>query len=97
MNDMTTATIQFDYFQGNYASFEADFNRFSTLSTPLTFMTDDLLRFMQSHHLNYFRLNAKNASDGRDHYFIFDLLATNPQKTVFTYSYQGHQYQPPSL
>ncbi|SEP62232.1 hypothetical protein SAMN04488558_101216 [Ignavigranum ruoffiae] len=96
MTDLKMATIQFDYFQGNYAQFEADFNRFSTLTTPLTFMTDDLLRFMHSHQLTYFRLNAKNASDGRDHYFLFDLLAINPQKTVFTYSYLGHDDHPPT-
>ena len=53
--------LQIDYFSESYSHFEEDFQRYSNMSVPLTFLTDDILRTMALCHTNYFRLNQENA------------------------------------
>ena len=67
--------LQIDYFSDSYIRFEEDFQHFSKLNTPLTFLIDDILRTMAINQVNYFRLNKENAKDGRDHYFLFDVIS----------------------
>lgn len=64
-------SIQFGYFSRNFQKFEEDFYEYANVNIPLTFLTDDILKLMVSTHINYFRLNAANAKDSKDHYFIF--------------------------
>lgn len=77
-----------DYFSDSYRQFELDFYRFSTLDTPLTFLTDDILLTMAKSDKNYFKLNKENAKDSRDHYFIFDVEVVDETKMTKKYSYQ---------
>lgn len=78
-----------DYFSDNYRKFETDFYRFSALDTPLTFLTDDIMLAMAKSMKSYFRLNKENARDGRDHYFMFEVLMVGKTRS---YKYLGHQY-----
>ena len=55
--------LQIDYFSESYSHFEEDFQRYSNMSVPLTFLTDDILRTMALCHTNYFRLNQENAKE----------------------------------
>lgn len=91
MNSLKKSSIQFDYFSDNYQKFENDFYRHSALNIPLTFLTDDLIHLMESTGNHYFRLNASNAKDHRDHLFLFKCLphADNPE--VKKYVYIGSQ------
>ena len=59
--------LQIDYFSDSYIKFEEDFQKYSAMNTPLTFLIDDILRTMAMNQTNYFRLNKENAKDGRDH------------------------------
>lgn len=68
--------LQIDYFSDSYIKFEEDFQKYSAMNTPLTFLIDDILRTMAMNQTNYFRLNKKNAKDGRDHYFYFEVSRT---------------------
>ena len=63
--------LQIDYFSESYSHFEEDFQRYSNMSVPLTFLIDDILRTMALCRTNYFKLNQENAKDGRNHYFVF--------------------------
>ena len=80
--------LQIDYFSESYSHFEEGFQRYSNMSVPLTFLTDDILRTMALCHTNYFRLNQENAKDNRDHYFIFKVETINESKLTRMYSYQ---------
>lgn len=82
--------IQFDYFSANFHQFEEDFYEFSTLDTPLTFITDDILLSMASAQKNYFKLNEKNAVDSQDHYYIFKIRTSNESKQIRVYEYVKH-------
>ena len=63
-----------DYFSEDYIRFEEDFQKYSAMDIPLTFLVDDILRTMAMNQKNYFKLNKENAKDGRDHYFYFKIV-----------------------
>lgn len=76
--------LQIDYFSDSYIKFEEDFQKYSAMNTPLTFLIDDILRTMAMNQTNYFRLNKENAKDGRDHYFYF-LIRSSEEIRWFEY------------
>ena len=79
--------FQMDYFSDNYIRFEEDFQKYSAMDIPLTFLVDDILRTMAMNQKNYFKLNKENAKDGRDHYFYFTIqLSENNIVRYFEYS-----------
>lgn len=92
MNKLEKNRVQFDYFSSNYQKFEEDFYAFANLNIPLTFLTDDILKMMFSTGRNYFRLNASNAKDKRDHFFLFKKHGYEDNKEVLRYEYVGHHY-----
>ena len=92
MNKLEKNSVQFDYFSSNYQKFEEDFYEFANLNIPLTFLTDDILKMMFSTGRNYFRLNASNAKDKRDHFFLFKEHGYEDNKGVLRYEYVGHHY-----
>ena len=63
--------LQMDYFSEDYIRFEEDFQKYSAMDVPLTFLIDDILRTMAMNQKNFFKLNKENAKDRRDHYFYF--------------------------
>ena len=65
--------LQMDYFSDDYIRFEEDFQKYSTMNVPLTFLIDDILRTMAINQKNYFVLNKENAKDGRDHCYYFEI------------------------
>jgi hypothetical protein len=65
--------LQMDYFSEDYIRFEEDFQKYSSMDVPLTFLIDDILRTMAMNQKNYFKLNKENAKDGREHYFYFEV------------------------
>lgn len=91
MNNIEKNNVQFDYFSSNYQKFEEDFYRFSDINIPLTFLTDDILRLMVKTKKNYFRLNAINSRDKKDHYFIFKEHTHLDNTEVLRYEYIGHK------
>lgn len=92
MEELEKNSLQFDYFSNNYKRFEEDFYRFSDISVPLTFLTDDILHHMDSTHREYFRLNGKNSKDGKDHYFIFKRVPNKENKSITQFKYLGHSF-----
>lgn len=92
MNKLEKNSVQFDYFSSNYQKFEDDFYRFSNVNIPLTFLTDNILKLMVRTKRNYFRLNALNSIDKKDHYFIFREHYHNDNNQVLRYEYIGHRY-----
>ena len=90
------AEIQFDYFSDNFKAFEEDFYTYSRLEVPLTFLIDDILWTMAAGQTSYFKLNAQNALDQRDHYFIFQVRSQEEAKMVRTYQYLGHTLNHPT-
>lgn len=66
--------LQMDYFSDNYIRFEEDFQKYSAMNVPLTFLIDDILRTMAMNQKNYFVLNKENAKDGREHSFYFRVV-----------------------
>lgn len=90
MNDLEKSCIQFDYFSSNYKRFEEDFYKFAIINIPLTFLTDNLLLHMVSTGHNYFRLNAKNSVDEKDHYFVFKKLNNKDNKYISQFEYLGN-------
>ncbi len=40
--------LQMDYYSESYQDFERDFYRYSNMNIPLTFLTDDILKTMES-------------------------------------------------
>ena len=82
--------LQMDYFSDNYIHFEEDFQRYSNMSVPLTFLTDDILRTMALCHTNYFKLNQENAKDGRNHYFVFRVKQRQEMKNIRIFEYSHH-------
>lgn len=81
-------TIQFDYFSDNYRQFEEDYYRYSTLSIPLVFIEDDLLRTMAAGQLNYFILPRTRSKDHRDHHFVFKVKTDPKNNLLRVYEYQ---------
>ncbi len=43
--------LQIDYFSDSYLKFEEDFYRYSAMDIPLTFLTDDIMREVDSRTL----------------------------------------------
>ena len=82
--------LQIDYFSESYSHFEEDFQRYSNMSVPLTFLTDDILRTMALCHTNYFKLNQENAKDRRNHYFIFKIKQRKEMKNIRIFKYSHH-------
>ena len=82
--------LQIDYFSDSYLKFEEDFYRYSAMDIPLTFLTDDIMREMAISQKNYFLLNKENASDGRNHYFQFEVSLPDSKTLVRQYRYLGN-------
>ena len=78
--------LQMDYFSEDYIRFEEDFQKYSAMDIPLTFLIDDILRTMAINQKNYFKLNKENAKDGRDHYFFFNVIL-NENKLTRNFKY----------
>lgn len=79
--------LQMDYFSEDYIRFEEDFQKYSAMDVPLTFLIDDILRTMAMNQKNYFKLNKENSKDGRDHYFYFKIEMSDESKMVRKYQY----------
>ena len=79
--------LQMDYFSDDYIRFEEDFQKYSAMNVPLTFLIDDILRTMALNQKNYFVLNKENAKDGRDYYFCFKIEMSDESKMVRKYQY----------
>ncbi len=77
--------LQRDYFSDDYIRFEEDFQRYSAMNVPLTFIIDDILRTMEMNQKNYFKLNKENSKDGRDHYFHFKSRKIDFKGNLFSY------------
>lgn len=75
-----------DYFSDDYIRFEEDFQKYSAMDIPLTFLVDDILRTMAMNQKNYFKLNKENAKDGRDHYFYFE-IDSQVECRIFYYTF----------
>ncbi|MCY7070579.1 DUF5960 family protein [Streptococcus oralis] len=82
--------LQMDYFSEDYIRFEEDFQKYSAMDVPLTFLIDDILRTMAMNQKNYFKLNKENSKDGRDHYFYFLIKMLNNSEITRKYFYQYH-------
>ena len=83
--------LQMDYFSDSYIRFEEDFQKYSALNVPLTFLIDDILRTMAMNQKNYFVLNKENAKDGREHRFYFRVVTGKESPINRTYAYMGLQ------
>ena len=81
--------LQMDYFSDSYIRFEEDFQKYSAMNVPLTFLIDDILRTMAMNQKNYFVLNKENTKDGREHRFYFRVVAEKECPRTRTYSYAG--------
>ncbi|HFU4510921.1 TPA: DUF5960 family protein [Streptococcus suis] len=81
-NELYENKLQMDYFSEDYIRFEEDFQKFSSMDVPLTFLIDDILRTMAMNQKNYFKLNKENSKDGRDHYFYFKIKMSDESKMV---------------
>jgi hypothetical protein len=79
--------LQMDYFSEDYIRFEEDFQKYSAMDVPLTFLIDDILRTMAMNQKNYFKLNKENSKDGRDHFFYFKIEMSDESKMVRKYQY----------
>lgn len=86
------SSVQFDYFSENFLIFERDFYKYSNMVTPLTFMTDDILRTMSEGQINYFRLPASKSKDNLDHYFLFNVTSLDSNQQIRIYEYLRHVY-----
>lgn len=86
-NELYENKLQMDYFSEDYIRFEEDFQKFSSMDVPLTFLIDDILRTMAMNQKNYFKLNKENSKDGRDHYFYFKIKMSDESKMVRKYQY----------
>lgn len=84
--------VQFDYFSDNFHQFEEDFYTYASVDTPLTFLVDDLLYSMASAQRNYFKLDFRNALDGKNHFFHFKIRAPKEAQQIRIYEYIGHTF-----
>ena len=60
-----------DYFSEDYIRFEEDFQKYSAMDVPLTFLIDDILRTMAMNQKNFFKLNKENERIDGITIFIF--------------------------
>ena len=80
--------LQMDYFSDDYIRFEEDFQKYSAMNVPLTFLIDDILRTMAINQKDYFVLNKENAKDGREHRFYFRVrMSENKAVRGFSYTF----------
>lgn len=93
MNRLEKNIFQLDYYSENYTRFENDFYRYTETNIPLTFLTDDLVQMMAKTGRSYFRLNAQNAKDKMDHYFVFEIETPKENSEVKLYKYTGHKFK----
>ena len=89
--EMHENKLQMDYFSDSYIRFEEDFQKYSAMNVPLTFLIDDILRTMAMNQKNYFVLNKENAKDGREHRFYFRVATGKECPRTRTYAYMGLQ------
>ncbi|MGO4940964.1 DUF5960 family protein [Fundicoccus sp. Sow4_D5] len=80
--------IEFDYQSENYRKFSKDFYTFSSMSIPLPFVTDHILKSIANIGNNYFLLNYDKSNDKQNHYFMFTLKTTT---NGYIYEYIGHR------
>lgn len=66
--------MQIDCFSDYYIRFEENFNKYSVIDVPLTFLIDNFFRTMAINQNNYIKVNRENAKDGRNHYFYFEII-----------------------
>lgn len=85
--DLYENKLQMDYFSEDYIWFEEDFQKYSSMDVPLTFLIDDILRTMALNQKNYFKLNRENAKDGRNHYFYFLINVDKENTKVRKFKY----------
>ena len=83
--------LQMDYFSEDYFRFVEDFQKYSSMNIPLTFLIDEILRTMAINQKNFFVLNKEKTKDGRDHYFWFEI------KMLDNYSIRFFRYLNSSL
>lgn len=88
--------LQFEYGDHSFLRFEEDFYRYSKLSIPLTFLSDDILLSMYMTKKPYFRLNKVNSIDGLDHYFYFHIIEATTSRPIQTYRYLQSSTKGPS-
>lgn len=88
--NIQNSSVQFDYFSENFMRFEQDFNAYSNLVVPLTFMVDDILFTMSESQTNYFKLPAMKSKDNKNHYFIFRVKMQENNSQVRIYEYIRH-------
>ena len=81
--------LQMNYFSDDYIRFEEDFQKYSAMNVPLTFLIDDILRTMAINQKDYFVLNKENAKDGRGHRFYFRVKMEKDCPRTRTYTYLG--------
>lgn len=81
--------LQMDYFSDDYIRFEEDFQKYSAMNVPLTFLIDDILRTMAINQKDHFVLNKENAKDGREHRFYFRVKMEKDCPRTRTYVYLG--------
>ena len=81
--------LQMDYFSDDYIRFEEDFQKYSAMNVPLTFLIDDILRTMAINQKNYFVLNKENAKDGGEYRFYFRVRIEKDCPGTRTYTYLG--------
>ena len=79
-----------DYFSEDYIRFEEDFQKYSAMDVPLTFLIDDILRTMAMNQKNYFKLNKENSKDGRNHYFHFLIRSS---EEIRCFEYKEHRFE----
>ena len=79
--------LQMDYFSDDYIRFEEDFQKYSAMNVPLTFLIDDILRTMAINQKDYFVLNKENAKDGWEHRFYFRVKMEKDCPRTRTYTY----------
>ncbi|RGW01185.1 hypothetical protein DWV94_09655 [Streptococcus salivarius] len=63
-----------DYFYEDYIRFEEDFQRYSALNIPLTFLIDDILIIMAMNQINY---------------FYFEISVIKSRKNIRMFRYRG--------
>ena len=83
--------LQMDYFSDDFFRFEEDFQKYSSMNIPLTFLINDILRTMAINQKNFFVLNKEKTKDGRDHYFWFEIkMLDNYSIRFFRYLNSSH-------
>ena len=83
--------LQMDYFSDDFFRFEEDFQKYSSMNIPLTFLIDEILRTMAINQKNFFVLNKEKTKDGREHCFWFEI------KMLDNYSIRFFRYLNSSL